>query len=63
MLILYVQVFAMLASVESVVPILGSQIYSKLYNATKQSSYPWPGTLLPKWFGEKGEKQIDITKS
>ena len=37
------QVFAMLASVESVVPILGSQIYSKLYNYTKPLSYPWPG--------------------
>ena len=38
------QVFAMLASVESVVPIIGTTFYTTLYNNTKLLAYPAPGT-------------------
>ena len=37
------KVFAMLASVESAVPIIGTQIYTSLYSATKLLEYPGPG--------------------
>ena len=38
------KVFAMLASVESAVPIIGTQIYTSLYSATKLLEYPGPGS-------------------
>ena len=34
----------MLASVESAVPIIGTQIYTSLYSATKLLDYPGPGS-------------------
>ena len=37
--------FAMLASLESAVPILASAIFTNLYNATSELSYPWKGTF------------------
>ena len=40
-----VQVFAMLASLECAVPILGSMIFTSIYNATSGLAYPWQGTF------------------
>ena len=39
------KVFAMLASVESILPIVGSNLYSNLYNATSDLEYPWMGSF------------------
>ena len=39
------KVFAMLASLECLVPILGSAIFTNLYNATSQLDYPWVGSF------------------
>ena len=39
------KVFAMLASVESLVPILASSVFTHLYNATSGLPYPWPGSF------------------
>ena len=38
------QVFAMLASLECLVPIIGSAVFTSLYNATSELSYPWVGS-------------------
>ena len=38
------KVFAMLASLECLVPIIGSAIFTNLYNATAQLNYPWVGS-------------------
>ena len=35
----------MLASLESAVPILASAIFTNLYNATSELSYPWQGSF------------------
>ena len=35
----------MLASLECVVPILASMIFTNLYNATSGLDYPWKGTF------------------
>ena len=34
----------MLASLECLVPIIGSAIFTNLYNATSEFSYPWVGS-------------------
>ena len=39
------KVFAMLASLECAVPILGSMIFTSIYNATSGLAYPWQGTF------------------
>ena len=39
------KIFAMLASVESIVPILASTLFTRLYNATSVLDYPWPGSF------------------
>ena len=39
------KVFAMLASLECLVPIIGSAIFTSLYNATAQLGYPWVGSF------------------
>ena len=39
------KVFAMLSSVESLVPILASTVFTHLYNATSGLAYPWPGSF------------------
>ena len=39
------KVFAMLASTESVVPIIGSSVFTNLYNATSNLQYPWQATF------------------
>ena len=39
------KVFAMLASVESLLPIVGSNLYTNLYNATSDLEYPWMGSF------------------
>ena len=39
------KVFAMLASLESVLPIVGSNLYTNLYNATSDLEYPWMGSF------------------
>ena len=53
----HVQVFAMLASLECVVPILSSMIFTNVYNATSGSQYPWQGTF---YFGSAGFTFIGI---
>ena len=35
----------MLASLECAVPILGSMIFTSIYNATSGLAYPWQGTF------------------
>ena len=37
------KIFAMLGSVESVIPIIGTNVYTRLYNATRELEYPLPG--------------------
>ena len=37
------KIFAMLASVESLIPILATNVYTRLYNATRELDYPLPG--------------------
>jgi hypothetical protein len=37
------KIFAMLASVESLIPILGTNMYTRIYNATRELAYPLPG--------------------
>ena len=37
------KIFAMLGSVESVIPIIGTNVYTRLYNATRELAYPLPG--------------------
>ena len=39
------KVFAMLASLECMVPILSSMIFTNVYNATADLNYPWKGTF------------------
>ena len=39
------KVFAMLASTESVVPIIASSVFTNLYNATSDLLYPWQATF------------------
>ena len=39
------KVFAMLASLESVVPIAASAIFTSLYNSTTGLGYPWQGSF------------------
>ena len=41
---IFLKVFAMLASLECLVPIIGSAIFTNLYNATSEFSYPWVGS-------------------
>merc|ERR1719317_145981 len=38
------KVFAMLASVESLIPIIGTNMYTNIYKATRELAYPLPGT-------------------
>ena len=52
------KVFAMLASVESILPIVGSNLYSNLYNATSDLEYPWMGSF---YFAAAGFTIIGIT--
>ena len=51
------QVFAMLASLESAVPILASAIFTNLYNATSELTYPWQGSF---YFGCIGFSSIGM---
>ena len=37
--------FALLASLECLVPIIGSAIFTNLYNATSELAYPWVGSF------------------
>ena len=37
------KVFAMLASVESLIPIIGTNMYTRIYKATRELAYPMPG--------------------
>ena len=53
----HVQVFAMLASLECIVPILSSMIFTNVYNATSSAQYPWQGTF---YFGSAGFTFIGI---
>ena len=39
------KVFAMLASTESLVPIIASSVFTSLYNATSDLLYPWQATF------------------
>ena len=39
------KVFAMLASTESLVPIIASNVFTNLYNATSDLQYPWQATF------------------
>ena len=39
------KVFAMLSSVESLVPILASTVFTHLYTSTSTLPYPWPGSF------------------
>ena len=39
------KIFAMLASVESLIPILASNTFTRLYNATSDLQYPWVGSF------------------
>ena len=39
------KVFAMLASTESLVPIIASSVFTNLYNATSDLEYPWQATF------------------
>jgi len=39
------KVFAMLASVESLVPIIASTVFTRMYNVTAVLHYPWPGSF------------------
>ena len=39
------KVFAMLSSVQSLVPIVASTVFTQLYNATSDLAYPWPGSF------------------
>ena len=43
--IVSLKVFAMLACLESLVPILTSLIFTNVYNATSGADYPWKGTF------------------
>ena len=56
------KVFAMLASLESLVPILASLLYTSLYNSTSELGFPWQAsfyfvsagfTILGKKWGRK----------
>eukprot|EP00090_Calanus_glacialis_P013647 TRINITY_DN22303_c0_g1_i1.p1 TRINITY_DN22303_c0_g1~~TRINITY_DN22303_c0_g1_i1.p1 ORF type:complete len:512 (+),score=57.94 TRINITY_DN22303_c0_g1_i1:1-1536(+) len=38
------KIFAMLASVESLIPIIGTNMYTRIYNATRELAYPFPGS-------------------
>jgi len=38
------KIFGMLASIESLIPIIGTIIYSRIYNATRELPYPLPGS-------------------
>lgn len=51
------KVFAMLASLESAVPILASAIFTNLYNATSELTYPWQGSF---YFGCIGFSSIGV---
>ena len=37
------KIFAMLASIESLIPIIGTNMYTRIYNATRELAYPLPG--------------------
>jgi len=39
------KIFAMLASVESLVPIIASTVFTRLYNVTSVLDYPWVGSF------------------
>ena len=43
------KIFAMLGSVESVIPIVGTNIYTHIYNATRELSYPLSGKFMTKF--------------
>ena len=47
----------MLASLESAVPILASAIFTNLYNATSELTYPWQGSF---YFGCIGFSSIGM---
>jgi len=38
------KIFAMLASIESLIPIIGTNMYTNIYKATRELAYPLPGT-------------------
>ena len=42
----YIQVFATMSSLQSVAPIMASALYTSLYNATADLSYPWQASYL-----------------
>ena len=39
------KIFAMLASVESLIPIIGTNMYTRIYNTTRELAYPLPGMI------------------
>ena len=46
------KIFAMLASVESLIPIIATNMYTRIYNATRELAYPLPG-IFSKDYAEK----------
>ena len=39
------KIFAMLASIESLIPIIGTNMYTRIYNSTRELAYPLPGMI------------------
>ena len=39
------KIFAMLASIESLIPIIGTNMYTNIYKATRELAYPLPGNI------------------
>ena len=54
------KVFAMLASTESVVPIIASNVFTNLYNATSDLLYPWQATF---YFVEAAITSLGVVKN
>ena len=50
-MISYLKVFAMLGVFEAIVPIIASNVFTKLYNATAEFDYPWQASY---YFGTIG---------
>ena len=40
------KIFAMLASIESLIPIIGTNMYTNIYKATRELAYPLPGNMI-----------------
>ena len=53
----------MLASLESAVPIIASVIFTNLYNATSELSYPWQGSFYIASIGFSSLGIVEISKS